>query len=351
MQLHGGRIGVFSEGEGQGCTFYIDIPITKIEHIRRTNAVMLREMLRAMLVLDPNGEPIPNVIPSNNSSSKNSPQDHFNATNSNANDNGTVVIRRPYCSSSFDVIASQRTNNNSSSIKEALQEDKDVEEIDLEAGNNNNKNIASVIHTNTGKLQDNLHRFDYNSTKTTTYPNNNGSILSTSKTVSTTNLYLSTKQKTRLLIIDDSPVNRKMLKSFLREHFDLVEEAVDGVDGINKVKTMMQQDALNASLDLESHKALPAAITTAAVNNATSSKLLFANTRGYDLIITDYFMPNMNGVEVVQHLRSNGYRGRIVGLTGNTESGMLQAFQEAGTDMVLIKPLQGSILQETVLGK
>ena len=31
MRLHGGKIGVQSEGEGQGCTFYIDIPISKID--------------------------------------------------------------------------------------------------------------------------------------------------------------------------------------------------------------------------------------------------------------------------------------------------------------------------------
>jgi len=31
VKLHGGKIGVTSDGEGQGSTFYIDIPISKIE--------------------------------------------------------------------------------------------------------------------------------------------------------------------------------------------------------------------------------------------------------------------------------------------------------------------------------
>lgn len=31
VKLHGGKIGVTSEGEGRGCTFYVDLPISKIE--------------------------------------------------------------------------------------------------------------------------------------------------------------------------------------------------------------------------------------------------------------------------------------------------------------------------------
>lgn len=33
MRLHGGRIGIFSAGEGKGSTFVIDIPILKIEYV------------------------------------------------------------------------------------------------------------------------------------------------------------------------------------------------------------------------------------------------------------------------------------------------------------------------------
>ena len=31
MKLHGGKIGVMSDGEGNGSTFYIEIPISKID--------------------------------------------------------------------------------------------------------------------------------------------------------------------------------------------------------------------------------------------------------------------------------------------------------------------------------
>ncbi len=31
MQLHGGHIGVFSEGENTGSTFYIDIPVARVQ--------------------------------------------------------------------------------------------------------------------------------------------------------------------------------------------------------------------------------------------------------------------------------------------------------------------------------
>ncbi len=54
MKLHGGRIGVESEGEGLGATFFIDIPIVRAQVIQHANPsarskVALREMLRNMI--------------------------------------------------------------------------------------------------------------------------------------------------------------------------------------------------------------------------------------------------------------------------------------------------------------
>ena len=36
MELHGGRIGLYSEGEGMGSTFYIELPIYNIGAGERT---------------------------------------------------------------------------------------------------------------------------------------------------------------------------------------------------------------------------------------------------------------------------------------------------------------------------
>jgi len=68
----------------------------------------------------------------------------------------------------------------------------------------------------------------------------------------------------KILIVDDSKMLRDMLKYALVDGgYSDVTEAVDGVDGLNK-----------------------------------------ANGTHFDLIITDINMPNMNGFELIEHLRA-----------------------------------------------
>lgn len=67
-----------------------------------------------------------------------------------------------------------------------------------------------------------------------------------------------------------------------------------------------------------------------------------------DLIISDLFMPKMNGDAAARHLRSLGYQGIIIGLTATAVEAEAERFTDAGADAVLFKPLDLSELQQTI---
>ena len=122
-------------------------------------------------------------------------------------------------------------------------------------------------------------------------------------------------------------MNRKMMKRMLQEVFEVIDEAMNGLDCLQKLHMMSAGlDKDNARDDVEAK--VP-----------------------YDMIIMDYWMPEMNGLETVQVLRAKGYGGKIVGLTGNTEKAMNDQFRAAGVDLVLTKPYQGIDLVELFQGK
>ena len=88
----------------------------------------------------------------------------------------------------------------------------------------------------------------------------------------------------------------------------------------------------------------------------------------YDMIFMDNLMPNMvryplqkqdllicliclfcmmfyqSGIDATAALRSDGFRNLIVGLTGSALDDDVAAFESAGADLVLSKPLQVSLL-------
>ncbi|MBS0849788.1 ATP-binding protein [Citrobacter sp. JGM124] len=59
----------------------------------------------------------------------------------------------------------------------------------------------------------------------------------------------------------------------------------------------------------------------------------------FDAVMTDLYMPDMNGLEVTTALREQGYKGRIIGLTGNAYQKERNLGLKAGMDSMLHKPL------------
>jgi CheY-like chemotaxis protein len=67
--------------------------------------------------------------------------------------------------------------------------------------------------------------------------------------------------------------------------------------------------------------------------------------RAIDIVLLDYIMINLNGPEAARRMRSElGYRGVIVGITGNALPEELAFFKANGADSVITKPLTNAKL-------
>ena len=117
-------------------------------------------------------------------------------------------------------------------------------------------------------------------------------------------------RKSRILIVDDVPMNRKMLKRLVMDRFDECLEAENGQQAVDMVK-----DAMESGMS-------------------------------YDIVAIDYQMPVMDGVTATSMMRAIGYTGRIIGITGNAMQEDLNSFTSSGADVVLTKPLSAAKIAE-----
>eukprot|EP00602_Paraphysomonas_sp_CaronLab_P002680 CAMPEP_0185021538 /NCGR_PEP_ID=MMETSP1103-20130426/4227_1 /TAXON_ID=36769 /ORGANISM="Paraphysomonas bandaiensis, Strain Caron Lab Isolate" /LENGTH=463 /DNA_ID=CAMNT_0027553119 /DNA_START=928 /DNA_END=2319 /DNA_ORIENTATION=+ len=106
----------------------------------------------------------------------------------------------------------------------------------------------------------------------------------------------------RVLVVDDSAVNRKMISRLVCSYVGSVSQAADGMETVEAVRT-------------------------SAVDN-----------NPFDVIIMDVNMPVMNGIEATRLVKAGGYKGYISFLTGNAMPEERASFFAAGADEVIIKP-------------
>lgn len=109
--------------------------------------------------------------------------------------------------------------------------------------------------------------------------------------------------KLRLLIVDDAVLCRKFHERVLRPSCELILEASNGNEAVERVKECM------------------------------------ANGTTLDGILMDSSMPFMNGPTATTIIRELGFRGKIFGVTGNAYQADIDDFICHGVDEVLIKPI------------
>jgi CheY-like chemotaxis protein len=112
-----------------------------------------------------------------------------------------------------------------------------------------------------------------------------------------------------ILIIDDDPQIRRLLKRILRGVGHTVREAKDGLDGVS----------------------------------------LFWQKRP-DLVITDIVMPGMEGIETILSLRQSGPAMPIIAISGGSDPLYLEAARKLGATAELRKPFLPRQLLDLVAG-
>lgn len=66
------------------------------------------------------------------------------------------------------------------------------------------------------------------------------------------------------------------------------------------------------------------------------------------LVITDLFMPEKEGIETILALKREHPRTKVVAISGAVSEQLLTAAQHLGADRVLSKPIQASLLVNTI---
>ena len=114
----------------------------------------------------------------------------------------------------------------------------------------------------------------------------------------------------RALIVDDSRFVRDFLRALLEERGIECKEATDGRAGLEQ----LHRDA------------------------------------DFDLALIDWNMPAMNGLEMVQQMRAEGYTNvKVMMVTTEAENDFILRALDAGADEYLMKPFDDQALGEKLL--
>lgn len=70
--------------------------------------------------------------------------------------------------------------------------------------------------------------------------------------------------------------------------------------------------------------------------------------RNFDLVITDHHMPNLDGLELVTHLREVSFPGRIMVFSSELGERVTRQYEALKVDRILYKPVFPSTLRRTL---
>lgn len=117
--------------------------------------------------------------------------------------------------------------------------------------------------------------------------------------------------KLRFLAVDDAALNRKMMARLLVAAGHTVDEAGDGLECLAAMNLTAESTTKGDSINAK-----------------------------YDCVLMDENMPNLSGPEAAQKLRQAGYKGLIIGVTGDCYQDQMDHYVHMGANAVLPKPLK-----------
>lgn len=116
------------------------------------------------------------------------------------------------------------------------------------------------------------------------------------------------EQNLRFLVVDDFSTMRRIVRNLLKElGYTNVEEAEDGVEGLSKLRTGQ-----------------------------------------FDFVVSDWNMPNMDGLEMLKQIRSDAALNKIPVLmvTAEAKKENIIAAAQAGANGYVVKPFTAATLDE-----
>ncbi len=111
-----------------------------------------------------------------------------------------------------------------------------------------------------------------------------------------------------VIIVDDSPVNRKLLRNLLeKEGYEVIGEAVNGKEGYDEFVK-----------------------------------------RSPDVVTLDVSMPEMNGIEALQHIKSHNPKAKVIILSAEGQQEMKEEAEKHGADGFVTKPYQKAQILDAI---
>ncbi|GHD14441.1 response regulator [Halioglobus japonicus] len=110
-----------------------------------------------------------------------------------------------------------------------------------------------------------------------------------------------------ILVVDDFPTMRRIVRSLLKElGFNNVEEAEDGREGLNKLRA-----------------------------------------GGFDFVVSDWNMPNLDGLEMLKQIRSDDAMKElpVLMVTAEAKKENIIAAAQAGASGYVVKPFTAATLE------
>ena len=169
---------------------------------------------------------------------------------------------------------------------------------------------------------------------------------------SVTNLTMDPFESIKCLVVDDSTINRRMVVRLLKSKgLSNILEAFNGVQAVNIVNANLQrqhqyQHQQSTLMNTHHQQQQPQQPLPQPPRQAKPTDILNTNP---NIILIDYYMPQMNGPEATREIRKLGYAGVIIGVSGSNSSSDMQDFLDSGADNVLHKPISISELDKVLM--
>ena len=296
VELHGGKVSVHSDGEGTGCTFTVEIPICDSDNIDTANQSNFELLMGGSRRLN---------NPPNENNNVRRPSNLESVPSSASSRLSSKLL--PFGRTQH-IETSSTTNNqsHSRSISERVREiipgssthPNHAYGMDLVVSSNSNASAVVSSRVNSTGRQAVI----------------SGAIEDIHNSLDMESVHNEMKD-INLLIVDDADLNRKMIRRLLSNKVSHVDDVEDGLKAVQYIKSISR------------------------------------GMKDYvDVILMDYLMPNMDGPAATKEIRSLGYKGLIIGVTGNALQEDIDTFISNGADKVLIKPVNIEQLLSIISG-
>ena len=306
VDLHGGTISVFSKGEGHGCTFTVTLPMERDESIvwEKEIDVPLNDRQRTTQQRNTSGNIMSYDLGNTFSHEVSGGLNIHHNILANGNHRDPVQVSR-----STKLPRRPRPQKKKSSMLRAVS----AQDMAFLRGGVGGASSGSAAIPSSLVCQEVLH--------------NPGIMSYSRKDRKIVNIGIAgggagssdiekDANKYHLLVVDDSHLNRKMLSKILKAVGHTCEEADNGNVAVEQVKKIMCGEEQNGVERTE-----------------------------YDCILMDFNMPVLDGPSAASEMRSLGYKGRIVGLTGNGLQSDIDKYLSHGANQVFVKPIDMDAFQ------